>query len=242
MQRARNTAATRFASGTKRPSMASQATSGVFDYGCAGGCVGETAMIASIPVDTRRRAILVVAVLAAALLALAIPAAAQQVLLSSDCPDGAPVCRVERAVAKPTAPKPVAEAPTPDASANAAGASAGAVLTLSNLDLGATRSDLDPRLEPTTTASATASTAGGGESVAIDALPVAVETEPVSDWGSEPEREEVWVSVEGSETVATVGGGPTSFDECMEVAIRGDVPFTTARQVCMALFAQAPLD
>lgn len=228
--------------------MSSQGTSGVFDYGCAGGCVGETAMIASMPVDTRRRAILVVAILAAALLATALPAAAQQVLLSSDCPDGAPVCRVERAVEKPPAPKPVAEAPTLDARATAAGASAGAVLTLSNLDLGATRSDLDPRLEPKTTAKSaptTAASAAGetaGESVAINALPVAVDTEPVSDWGSEPEREEVWVSVEGSETVATVGGGPASYDECMEIAIRGDVPFPTARQVCMTLFAQAPLD
>lgn len=193
-------------------------------------------MTVILAADHPRRAIPVLAVLGTAILAIATPAMAQHVILSSDCPDGAPVCRIERPVATPPAPKAAEAEPIVTARAAGAGAQAGAVLSLSNVDLEATREDLEQRIEPSSGASTT--------SVAIDALPVASdpEPEPVDDWGSEPERQEVWVSVEGAETIETAGAGPRSFDECMELAIRGDVAFATAQQVCMALFAQTPVE
>ena len=146
------------------------------------------------------------------------PALSQKVILTSDCPDGGASCQIEIPDTPATAPE-SSEAEASMAPAGVeAGAATGGVLVLTNLDIGATRDDLLPRVEP-------------------ESPPVETEVaDRVPDWGSEPE---VWRSATDEGWVETTGAGPSGFADCMERAIRGDVAYASAQSVCEVLFPQA---
>lgn len=182
----------------------------------------------------------------AASVPLAFSPAAAQSLLTSDCPDGASVCRVEASSTK--AEKKAAKGDEAIRGETPAGVKAfetarAEPLRLGNEDLGATRAMLLEREAAARARASATATPGDPEGASPGTAPAAETADDEAAAGAE----EVWVSVtDEGQHVATGGGTEESALEpdaavrvdmatCMERSIRSGSSFSDSRRFCTAI-------